>query len=172
MDLTLTYHTTPTSSSCSTLVDHVDRTHPNITCFTASLHHPTPSTLSIGSLKGQLLHKSRMSDVKEECFAYDATHAPEAKLHKVGNYLSNESFETEEDELVRTAEWVFVCGKGCSCAGGERQGAGVAGGGEVGRGGDGDGGAGRVRKERRAGHVGAGTDRQARGGSGRYRGYG
>lgn len=94
--------------------------HPNITSptFTFTLTsspHPN-SNEEIGFISAHLLHKSSMKSPDSqgmwaECRVFDAAHAPEAKLHKVANYLSNECFYAEKEALIEEVAWVLYIEK-------------------------------------------------------------
>lgn len=69
---------------------------------------------TIGAIKAQLLNRSEMArdtinEMWEQCRAFDDT-CPEAnaKLGDVENFISNECFLPEKQELMDLAEWILV----------------------------------------------------------------
>ena len=83
----------------------------NISCYSSTIY--SREQRPIGYMKSQLLTKGAMhidgglNGMWQECQAYDESHAPESKLDKVENYLSNESFYTDKQSLIDAAESVL-----------------------------------------------------------------
>ena len=104
--------------------DDLDHQHPDIISFTFTFTFTTKSTPGppenssagtpsipedIGFITAHLISNS--NSMYTQAHAFDTAHAPEAKLHKVENYLSNECFYQEKQALLDRAEWVLYLEK-------------------------------------------------------------
>lgn len=83
---------------------------PNISCFCCTII--LQQQISAGTIKVQLLKKAAMDATGlgamwHECQAYDAAHAPDAKLDKVENYLSNECFPVDKQAYIDSADSIL-----------------------------------------------------------------
>lgn len=86
--------------------------HPNITSLTLTLHLRQDTAIDhrIGIIQADLLTTSSLNsnfDFWTECRAFDRAHSPTAKLNKVENYLSNESFYEDKQVVIDRAGWVL-----------------------------------------------------------------
>lgn len=94
---------------------HATNAHPLITSHFTAIRHPTECSTSsiqhIGHVKSHMIstHPRSLDDgsMWAACQAYDESHAPDSKLHKVENYLANESYTTERDAQIRKATAVL-----------------------------------------------------------------
>lgn len=86
------------------------QTHPGITSFLTTLTSSSSCSQQIGHIKTHIIectpHSLDDDSMWTACQSYDAAHAPDAKLDKVENYLANESFPAEIEELIRSVEVV------------------------------------------------------------------
>lgn len=81
--------------------------HPTITSLTATLHHAASSN-PIGTITAHLITLNNNDDnLYTATQAYDHAHPPGAKLHKVWNFLANESFWPERQKVLDEAGWVL-----------------------------------------------------------------
>lgn len=126
------HNTTPGGSFTTHLAQNTckhdkdpDLQHPDITPLTFTISTSQPALLihdtePIGFIEAQLLRKppsapqptaNQSNWMWLQCRAYDTAHSPEAKLHKVENYLSNECFHSDKQPLLDRAAWVLYVEK-------------------------------------------------------------